>query len=775
MRTALAVLFLALLSSMSAAEKTVTVYRIQGGQVGTNRFEGETSGSFTSVTELNVGSIKIASTLEGKRQEGRLTEFKLTFSQGATNVLGTYSDGMLTAVQGEKTIVKDLVLDLSKVAYFSAIHPQLMTTLFAGLGEVKADKKLPLFLIENLALLEAEVVILGSRKVTLGGGSVMAQPVKLRLNGLEIEAVGDEARVYGVSVPAQSLVAQLEGSEGVLDDPIAKQPELSHVLHKTKIMTGVKTKLKNGQTLVANIAMPDRPGKWPVILVRTCYGRALSMLQAEFFASRGYVFMAQDVRGRGDSEGEFDPLVNEALDGRDTLDWITEQEWCDGNIGMIGASYLGFVQWCVAAPSHPALKCIVPQVSPPDPTRNFPWDHGMFMLAGSLWWARIGGDRSGDVANALDELTGMKKMATLPLLKADDEFLGRNIPWFDKWLARDSLDKWAGSFRHDSVARVKIPVLHVSGTWDGDGIGTKLHWETLRTAGKKNQWMVFGPWNHAFNTSTSMGDVDYGADAILELDSLYLRFFDAFLKRRLGLMDKVPKVKYFLSGANKWLEVPDWPPPGSWTKTWYLTGGKARGLDGGGKLDAVKTSAAPAQMVYDPANLKIEEDTLKVQLNASLVLPKDTLANDSSLVFRTQPFSQATRIGGPVSCEIFVSTSGRDAGFLVSIAEQRADGSIRALCLPGKSRIGWKKEGTWGPVKPNEVIRLTIEPWEFAHEFPKGSRLVAIVTCDGFPGFARIPGTGESEATATKYIKTTQTLYRSGARASRLMVTMLPD
>jgi hypothetical protein len=91
-----------------------------------------------------------------------------------------------------------------------------------------------------------------------------------------------------------------------------------------------------------NLLSPD--GQFPTVLVRTCYGRELSALEGEFWASRGYVHVAQDVRGRGDSEGHWDPFMNERQDGKDTIDWIAKQPWSDGNVGMIGASYLGFVQ-----------------------------------------------------------------------------------------------------------------------------------------------------------------------------------------------------------------------------------------------------------------------------------------------------------------------------------------------------------------------------------------------------------------------------------------------
>ncbi|MCC6404548.1 MAG: CocE/NonD family hydrolase [Fimbriimonadaceae bacterium] len=774
MRRALPTLALAVLTFLARADALVTNIKVQGGHVGTNRYESSADGSFTSTTEMKVGTITIASSLSGKVQHGALSRFEFSLSQGPVNVKATYGEGKLTAEQGGKVVANAVPLDLAGMPCFSAIHPQVLGSFFRYHESRPSMSKVRGFSIDNLAVLEFEIVSSADRKVVSSTGAVVASDLRLKIAGLNLEIVGNKETTFGISIPAQSTVFELEGTKGVFEDPLAKFPELSQPRYKTKRTTGLEATMRDGTKLKADVVMPEQPGKWPVILVRTCYGRGLSLLQAEFFASRGYAFVAQDVRGRGDSEGDFDPLVQETADGYDTLEWIAKQEWSSGRVGMIGGSYLGFVQWCAASTHHRTLKCIVPQVSPPDPTRNFPWDHGMFMLAGTLWWARIGGDRSGDVANALAELKGMKKLETLPLTKADDAFLGKDVPWFDRWLARDSLAKWAGAFTLADVAKVKIPVLHISGTWDGDGIGTKLHWETMRAAGKKNQWLVFGPWSHAFNTSSAMGDVQYGADAILELDSLYLRFFDTNLKQREGYMDKVPKVRFFLSGANRWLDLPDWPPPGSWAKTWYLTGGSSRGFEGGGRLSATQASVGPATMVYDPTAIKVEKDSMTVEMNPSLVLPKEALAAKDTLIFRTEPFQRATKIGGPVGLEMFVSTSGRDAGLLVSIAEQRADGSVRSVCLPGKARIGWNDRGTWGPVPPGKVIHLTVEPWEFAHEFPKGSRLLAIVTCNGFPGLARIPGTGESEATATKLVKTTQTLYRSGNRASRLTVTMLP-
>lgn len=760
----------ALLAASARAEDLTTSVSVGGGKVGTNRYSEAPDGSFKSVTEIKVGPTKISSSLTGAWKEGGLAHFRLSATTNGATTLVNYEDGKLTVEEGGTKAVDAQAVDLPRKTVFSSFHPQLSRTLFSLPAPGSSSKAL---LLENAAAVDLAVTASLARPLVLQGSAASARSVRFQLAGLDVGVVTDGKRTFGIDVPAQQARFSLDGVAGVFDDPLAKYPELSQPRYPVKRLQNASMTMRDGKRLLADVALPDRPGKYPTILVRTCYGKELSMLQADFYASRGYAYVAQDVRGRGASEGDFDPLVQERADGYDTLEWIEAQAWSDGRVGMIGASYLGFTQWSVATTGHPALKCIVPQVSPPDPVRNFPWDHGMFMLAASLWWSRITGEREGSVAEALDDLTGMKKLETLPLSKADDAFRGSNLPFFDAWLQRDSIDKWRGSFRLADVARVKIPVLHVSGTWDGDGIGTKLHWETLRRAGHRRQWLVFGPWTHLFNTTSRMGEVDYGPAAILELDSLYLRFFDEWLKGREGYMADQPKARVFLTGANRWIESSDWPPPSAQTRTWYLGGRSALGLKGGGTLTRSASNHAPARLVYDPAQAKIADDRLRVDPNSSTAVPESSLAQ-GSLVFRTEPFERPTRICGPVDAHLHVATSARDAGFHVAVAEQDKKGTVRLVGLPGRARIGWKEPGTWGPVTPGKPYALTIRPWEFAHEFPAGSRLVVIISCDAFPGFARIPGTGEPDFSATKLVRATQTLYRSKARPSRIVAHAVP-
>src|SRR5512146_301026 len=137
-------------------------------------------------------------------------------------------------------------------------------------------------------------------------------------------------------------------------------------LYPTRIMFDQRVEMRDGETLSADVYLPDPVSgesgrRWPAILTRTPYQKAnLNLLsQARWFAERGYVFVAMDVRGRGDSDGVFGPYMNEGRDGYDSIEWAAAQPWCDGAVGSLGGSYLGRIQWLAAVERPPHLKARV--------------------------------------------------------------------------------------------------------------------------------------------------------------------------------------------------------------------------------------------------------------------------------------------------------------------------------------------------------------------------------------------------------------------------------
>src|SRR5439155_20764142 len=162
----------------------------------------------------------------------------------------------------------------------------------------------------------------------------------------------------------------------------------------------VRVPMRDGIQLSTDIYRPDAPGRFPVILVRTPYdnGTAPNLVRGKFWARRGYVYAVQDVRGRGDSDGEFYPLVHEAADGDATVSWLATRPWSNGKTGMVGGSYLGWVQVYAATLKNPHLTALIPIVTPSDPTRQFPLQYGAYWPSTLSWLAYVSGHTLQDIS-----------------------------------------------------------------------------------------------------------------------------------------------------------------------------------------------------------------------------------------------------------------------------------------------------------------------------------------------------------------------------------------
>ncbi len=766
-----ALIFLGCAPVLVLAQETTTVFRLQGSEVGRNTYLVNRNGQFKSDTTLTIGPTKIISTLEGERKDGKIIRFKITEDAGAAGATVEYEKGTVIVTPKGKAAMSPIPLKWDEQYILTTFHPQVMAGMLERI-QPGTTSKLNVLEPNQLRMLNLEFK--ASSETTLVKGS--RKPFfrwKTSVSGVEIEMLmTPESEFLGYQVRAQQFQAVKLGAEDYIRDPMAAFPELSQPkFRQSDTIQKALTPMRDGVVLATTVITPKPAGKYPVILMRTPYGREVSAAAAPFWVERGYTVVVQDTRGRGDSGGTFDPFNTEVQDGFDTLEWIKNQPWCDGNIGMIGASYGGSVQWSAAVTHHPNLKCIIPQVSPPEPVRNVPWDHGVFLLGGNIWWARIVMDKDADLGS-MQSVLPVKGMLTTPLSQVDNKLLGRNVPFYDAWLSRSTMDKWKGAFSLEQVAQVKIPVMHVSGYWDGDGIGTKLHWEALRANKHNSQWLVFGPWSHAFNTTSKLGGIDYGSSAILDLDPLYLRFFDTYLKGMSVKMDAEPKVRMFFSGANTWLKLPDWPAPSSRSVTWNFAGGKASGSASKGELSLQASKLPSDSYDYDPMLVAKHAKDMQVGDDSQTLFVDLKDARTGYLIYKTKPFESRTALSGPTDCELYVSTSARDGNFHIMLGDQRKDGRIQLLGMPGNHRLTWTPKG-FRKVKPGEVVKLTIRPWEFAHVFEPGHRLVVMVSSDAFPTFARNPGTGEPDATATRMVKATHTIHRSAKYPSRIRMRIM--
>ena len=745
--------------SQSTAE-TITWF-FGGFRVGTNTHRTLPDGRFESTTEEKVRNVTIVSKLTGTVADGLLVEYELVTRHDGNEVRVTAKDGKARITEEGRT--REVAFKPARSAIANE-HPFVTETMLRAIDPNKAGPQY----LDVLLLDQAMPVRVELRKketLTIERGGTRAPLVHYLFYVEEVLSdlyVTEDRRFVSLDTPSQKWRATKAGDEAAIDalirDPAIRHPELSPRTMGTTVDTGVRIKMRDGTELVATVFRPADGGRHPAILRRTPYGRgSFPPVEGAYWASRGYALIVQDVRGRNDSQGEWKPWAHERKDGYDTIEWIASQSWSNGKVGMIGGSYGGMVQWAAAAERHPALKCIVPEVSPTDPFFGGPLDHGVPGLFSTLFWAEY--VREKKVRGEFGPSGDLDKLLTVPLSRIDDDVLGHDIPFFNDWWTRETPSAFEGGFLPD-LGKINVPVLHIGGWWDGDGIGTKLNWARLREAKHQSQWLIYGPWEHDFNSSTTFRGVDYGADAIIDLDSIYLRWFDTWLKDKNVGWEEQPRVRAFVTGANEWRHLSDWPDPASEPLTLYLAGR-------GRLLPAPPASEQPDRYVYDPANVKLlrEGDPRIVAIPAGR---KDLL------VYRTGPFPEPIDIAGPIDLELFFSTTARDTDFFASLVVVDEKGTVRTIGQPGKIRArylsGWD---TPALLTPGKTYKAEIALWDVAHRVGKGQRLGIIIESHMFPFYARNLNTGEPNATATRMVAATQTIYHDAGRPSALRLRRL--
>ena len=212
----------------------------------------------------------------------------------------------------------------------------------------------------------------------------------------------------------------------------------------TRLEHGLLAPMRDGTRLSLDLIRPDLPGPLPVVLVRTPYDKVLERsAKSDFYetlAQRGYIIAVQDCRGRFNSDGEFFPYINEPDDGYDSVEWVAAQDWCDGNIGMTGGSYVGQTPWFAAARKPPHLKAIVPFVSPPGNLfRNEPIFNGVFLLTMSEWMRNMG-RRAYQEVDFMSLFTEDQDYFDVFPLASVPEAAGAPSPWWDEMTRHPNFD-----------------------------------------------------------------------------------------------------------------------------------------------------------------------------------------------------------------------------------------------------------------------------------------------------------------------------------------------
>ncbi len=331
----------------------------------------------------------------------------------------------------------------------------------------------------------------------------------------------------------------------------------------------------------------------------------------KYWARRGYACVIQDVRGRWGSEGTYEPFVNEAKDGYETLDWVAAQPWCDGNIGMTGESYYGYTQWAVAPLGHPNLKCIAPGDTAADIYASWIYNDNAFCLSTMGGWAYV-------INGKQDQNEFLMDPWHLPLADMPAA-AGHPSNAYTEWMEHQARDEyWDRVNVCQRYADVKIPALHWGGWYDVFLNGTIGGWEGVRSeAGEEardKQWLMIGATDHELSPEFTgrigrleLKDHGYAHDRIKA-------FMDHWLKGEDNGVARGGRVRYFTMAANEWRAADEWPLPQTvYTKYYLHGGGSATSLYGDGELSreaptaegsespqGTSGEAATDEFTYDP-------------------------------------------------------------------------------------------------------------------------------------------------------------------------------
>ncbi len=635
-------------------------------------------------------------------------------------------------------------------------------------------------------LIDIEVEYLGEDIRTVGGRNMTFRMFNWKFMGIAVKYwVDQESKIYMTDSPSDQSSAVRVGYEELLE-PAGPRIPPSGAEIEVKRET-IMVPMRDGIKLATDVYFPrGRGGRLPVILIRTPYKKEMSEVDGAYYARRGYITAIQDVRGRFGSEGEWEPFVNEAEDGYDAVEWLARQEWSTGKIGMIGSSYLGWTQLWAAVEKPPHLVTIIPNVAPPDPFFNIPYEYGSFFTLGALWWAEIvereaTAELSMKTFMEINNRQYAKLLGHLPVIDIDKNVFGRENPYWRKWILHNVNDGyWRKANYLDKLKSLDIPVFLQSGWYDGDGIGTKLAYLALNKSQKKPIKLVLGPWEHTDTSTSSVRGRDVGEEAVIDLQRRYLQWFDHWLKEEdTGILDE-PLVSIYVINSKEWLHGETYPLPQTRYRKLYLTSRTgANTLRGDGRL-VWQTPASQKEFdsyTYNPA------DPTPAWVFRRTERGRDDYKNVTStrqdiLVYETEALEEPLTIAGPMEAKIYAASSAADTDWFVSLyivtdKEERISmtphgkGVIRARFRNSTSRPELLESG--------RVYEYDVDLWQTGWTLERGWKLRAEVTSAFFPLFSRNLNTGGHNEMETDHVPASQKIYHSKEYPSHILLPVIED
>jgi putative CocE/NonD family hydrolase len=540
--------------------------------------------------------------------------------------------------------------------------------------------------------------------------------------------------------------------------------DISHI--RTRLVQPIST--DDGEILSADVYLPPREGRYPVLVTRTPYDNNHGMRAVtspapadrfKLIAAHGFVVVAVDVRGQGDSSGTFVPFAHEIDDGATTLAWARALPECDGHVGVFGSGYAGTCAWAAATSG---LADSVMATSPfGAPAEGMPWRQGTLRLDWLAWMHLVAGRTP---PQPTDPVAWDWVLRQLPV-RALDEAVGHERIWWRDWIDATDHDPFWEQL-DTGLSGLDVAGLHVTGWWDQGSSATLHLWGVLqRSPGQTRQRLLVGPWSARATRSPErrVGGIDFGVPSVFDPIELLVEWFSDTL---LGERTASSGADVFLPGRNDWVRTSSWPPASTPVTLWLDGEGDANTRAGMGVLARTPPTATTVDtFTYDPeAPVPWQPMTgaFAPTTAAHLTLDESHLTSrDDVLVFTSPPLDEALVLAGRPTAHLHVESSAPSTDWFVTVSD----------VFPFDAKAVHISHGAVHCSDGEVVVQLG----PVGYELLPGHSIRVSITSSLFPLYARCLNGDEPTASATIPHVATQRLFRGGARPSRLVLPVAQE
>ena len=506
----------------------------------------------------------------------------------------------------------------------------------------------------------------------------------------------------------------------------------------------VKIPVRDGVKLNATVFTPHAQKEpLPVIFTFTPYIGDSYTDRAVYFAKHGYVYALVDVRGRGNSGGEFEPFVNEGRDGYDVVEWLAKQPYCNGKVTMWGGSYAGYDQWTVLKEFPPHLATIVPAAAA-HPGVDFPFQYNIFGPYIEQWLTFTSG-ATGNASlfgNSGFWASKQREMYVAHSAFQDyDKIAGNPSAVFQKWVKHPIPDAYYDAMvpTPENYKKISVPILTITGHYDGDQPGAftyyKRHMQYGTAEAKANHYLIIGPWDHAGTRTpkAEVGGLKFGAASVLDLNKLHTEWYDWVMKGGTKPEFLKKRVAYYVvgAGAEQWKYADTLEGISNVTRTFYIaSSGGPRDVFQAGTLQEGKPNAMGAvdEWIYDP--LDTRPGLAEPDEDPNYITSQRAVMNlfEEGVVYHSEPFAAATEISGFAKLTVWLRMDVPDTDLDADLYEILPDGS--SVALTGASMRARYRESLREakPVEPGKIEKYVFDNFTFfSRQVAQGSRLRLVV------------------------------------------------